>query len=239
GIRKFTRNYRHTSLTKIKLIIFKDPETEKVFRSVFCTETSDDPEDNEMTHMRFAAASGEDKFKSGGDKKFTFGSVTLTVKCGDITEERCDAIVNGIKENMDLSSYGAVCKSILEKCGPSFQEECISKMQDIRRVGVTMTSGGKLPCRKLIHLNMDKFANNLDTGLYQVLQLAELNRCRSLAVPALGTGRKGADIHKIKRMIYEAIEKFGAADRILSDIRLVVYKRNMVSDFIVESPKEE
>lgn len=43
---------------------------------------------------------------SGSDHSQTFVSVTLTIKCGDITEEKCDAIVNGINDAMDLEASG-------------------------------------------------------------------------------------------------------------------------------------
>ncbi|CAL1527167.1 unnamed protein product [Lymnaea stagnalis] len=240
GIFLFSNDHKDISLRKIDIIIFyKDTETEQIFKSVFSGENDDKEGSEDRTSMGFAADAVPGTSESEGENnKISFGCVTLTVKCGDITKESCDVIANGIKASMDLSASGAVCKSILKRNGQSFQAECNSKSQEISQEGVTATSAGKLPCNIIIHINMDDFSSDLDKGLFKVLELAEKNKATSIAIPALGTAKRGANINKIKKMMFGAIEKFGSTNRTLLDIRLVVFKKEMISDFIGKSTQD-
>ncbi|CAL1548780.1 unnamed protein product, partial [Lymnaea stagnalis] len=209
------------------------------FFSIFSGENDEKEENEDMTPVGFDSAAVADTSKNeGNNSKITYGCVTLTVKCGDITKEACNAIVNGIKASMDLSSSGAVCKSILKTNGRPFQDECSSKTQEIVQEGVTVTAAGRLPCKSIIHINMDMFFRSLDKGLFKVLELAEQIKATSIAIPALGTAKKRADINKIKTMMHEAIEKFGSTRRTLTDIRLVIFKQEMIPVFIGATPRD-
>ncbi|XP_059146918.1 protein mono-ADP-ribosyltransferase PARP14-like [Physella acuta] len=227
------------SLRKIDIIIyFKDSESEQVFKDVFSSSKNDEAESGIWSSVKGCAKSAYDSLKNvlGSGYNQTFGSVTLKIKSGDITEEKCDAIVNGINNAMDLQASGAVCKSILQKCGDEFQKECESKVSDIRESGLAVTSSGSLPCDKIFHLSMKKFGQHWDSGLKLVLEEAERQGVKSLAFPALGCSGRRADVHQIKKLLFRAIEQFGThGKRTLTDLRLVIFNKELLDTFLPQN----
>src|SRR5215472_7030600 len=72
----------------------------------------------------------------------------VTLRQGDLTEARVDAIVNAA--NNDLLLGGGVAGAIRFKGGPSIQAEC-NRIGPIRIGEVAITSAGNLPARHVIH----------------------------------------------------------------------------------------
>src|SRR5258706_10476959 len=72
----------------------------------------------------------------------------VTIRQGDLTAAKVDAIVNAA--NNDLLLGGGVAGAIRIKGGPSIQGEC-SRLGPIRIGEPAMTSGGKLAARFVVH----------------------------------------------------------------------------------------
>src|ERR1700728_1314812 len=72
----------------------------------------------------------------------------LTLRQGDLTAAKVDAIVNAA--NNDLILGGGVAGAIRSKGGPSIQEEC-QRLGPIRIGEAAITGGGNLPARYVIH----------------------------------------------------------------------------------------
>ncbi|XP_059144163.1 protein mono-ADP-ribosyltransferase PARP14-like [Physella acuta] len=161
-----------------------------------------------------------------------FGSVTLKIKNGDLIEEKCDAIVIEIDDNMNLIGSNAVSFSLRRRSSLHLQLECLNKVSDIKQDGLAVTSSGCLPCDKIFHLSTKKFAQHWDSGLKLVLEEAERQGVKSLAFPALGCTMISKDEYKNKKLYFQAIEQFGSSNiRTLTDLRLVILDKTKLDIF--------
>ncbi|CAL1532228.1 unnamed protein product [Lymnaea stagnalis] len=171
-----------------------------------------------------------------GDQKstentFNVGTVTLTVKKGDITEESCDALVAAIYDNMDLETAGAVCYEISKKCTADFKSKCLLKANDLKVYGLTVmdVQGGSLKCKEIFFISMNQYHDKWDLAITKVLESADKSGFTTLALPTFGAGIPDTDINKLISQIKGAITKFGNdLPRKLKDIRLVVYDKDVL-----------
>ncbi len=90
---------------------------------------------------------------------------TLQLVHGDITAETSDAIVNAANENL---SHGAgVAGAISRQGGPEIQTESdawVRKHGPVSYAEPAWTTGGKLPCRYVIHAVGPVWRGASDTG---------------------------------------------------------------------------
>lgn len=113
---------------------------------------------------------------------------------GDITVLPVDAVINSANENHTDSS-GGVNHAILNAAGPSVREELLRATSGF--MNGCVTSAGNLPAQKIIHVtapNVESFRADPDTlyRTYQVIfEFAKANDLHVLAIPTLGTGKKG------------------------------------------------
>ncbi|XP_059168726.1 protein mono-ADP-ribosyltransferase PARP14-like isoform X2 [Physella acuta] len=172
--------------------------------------------------------------KSDEEKNITkHGAVTLVIEKGDITLEKCDGVVIGIKDSMDLNHSGQVCKALLKLCGQTLQDECFYKQSEMAQDGVVLTSAPNMSCQHILHVSQDKFAKHWDKGVTAVLAEADKAGLKSLAIPALGTGARNANIPLLSKMILGAIEDFGKSlPRSLTQIKLVIYDQYVLDEFL-------
>jgi O-acetyl-ADP-ribose deacetylase (regulator of RNase III) len=109
---------------------------------------------------------------------------------GDITDQTTDAIVNAA--NAALQMGGGVAGAIRRRGGPVIQEEC-NRIGGTHVGGAVITTGGKLAAKYVIHAVGPRYpeehadAKLKDTTLNSLL-LADKNRLKSLAFPAISTG---------------------------------------------------
>src|SRR5713101_7168844 len=72
----------------------------------------------------------------------------VTIRQGDLTSEKVDAIVNAA--NSDLILGGGVAGAIRTRGGPTIQKEC-ERIGPIPIGEAVITGGGNLPARHVIH----------------------------------------------------------------------------------------
>ena len=122
--------------------------------------------------------------------KVKINCTVLELTQGDITDQTTDAIVNAA--NAALQMGGGVAGAIRRRGGPKIQEEC-------NRIGGTyvgeavITTGGNLPAKYVIHavgpIHGDHHEDEkFKDATLNSLKLADKNRLKSIAFPAISTG---------------------------------------------------
>ncbi|XP_055874107.1 protein mono-ADP-ribosyltransferase PARP14-like [Biomphalaria glabrata] len=228
AISKFSK--RKTSVQSIKFVVYPaDRDVFQSFSSVLPSvdKSSRHDDSNDRKYDR------KEKRTTGEVK---FGNITLKIKRGDITMERhCDAIVNGIKDNMDLSKSGQVCKALLDVCGKELQDECNNNKDKMAKDGIAVTTAPNMSCKNIIHVSQDQFSRKWDVGITKVLNEADDIGATSLALPALGTGSRHADVQQIKKLIFEAIKRFSKRRNLtVKLIKLVIFDQKTFDVFTEE-----
>jgi len=109
---------------------------------------------------------------------------------GDITEMETDAIVNAA--NAQLVLGGGVAGAIRRKGGPAIQQEC-NKIGGTYVGGAVITTGGNLKARHVIHAVGPRMGegdedNKLKNATLNSLKVADQNKLKSIAFPAISTG---------------------------------------------------
>ncbi|KAH9499178.1 hypothetical protein Btru_004352, partial [Bulinus truncatus] len=242
-ISRFAQNSQ--SRLKVNIVVFpKDQEIAQTFKTVLSAggrgAVSHDNEEQDQSGKSFAGGifqrfmQNAFKSSSSNDNIIKYGSVSLKIKEGDITKERkTDVIVNGIKDSMDLSHSGQVCKTLLRTCGQELQDECSSKKDEMSQNGIVVTSAPKLSCKHIIHVSQEQFTRRLNEGVIKILTEAENIGASSLSMPVLGAGSRHADLEYIKKNILGAIEKFGKSGvRKLTQIKLVIFDTKVLHFFL-------
>nr|XP_039256973.1 protein mono-ADP-ribosyltransferase PARP14-like [Styela clava] len=158
------------------------------------------------------------------------GPLAVSVRQGDITEEKNDAIVNSTGENFDLSK-GLVSNAIIEKGGWKIQQEVYKKYN----FNIRVSSGGRLPCNKIIHvftpLRTELFINRL----VKVLEMAETECCKSISLPAIGTGNLKFSVENVANTMVKAFDTFSQKHPVtnyLKVVDIVIFDRTQLQYFI-------
>ena len=140
----------------------------------------------------------------------TLDRTQLEILEGDVTAQEVEAIVNPANERLQLDA--GVSAVIREKGGPSIQEEC-------NRIGSTpvgtavMTGAGHLKAKRVIHAvgpmtgegDEDK---KLASAVRAALALADRRGLKSIALPAISTGKAGLPMDRAARIILTEIQRF-------------------------------
>ncbi len=130
--------------------------------------------------------------------KVNIGDHVLELLDGDITELDTDAIVNAA--NAQLVLGGGVAGAIRRKGGPKIQAEC-DKIGGTFVGGAVITTGGKLKARHVIHAVGPRMGEGdedrkLRNATLNSLKLADENRLKSIAFPAVSAGIFGFPIER-------------------------------------------
>ncbi|XP_052648065.1 protein mono-ADP-ribosyltransferase PARP14-like isoform X2 [Harpia harpyja] len=170
-----------------------------------------------------------------GVHEMQIGSITLQVISGDITKEDTEVIVNISNPTFDATS--GVFKAIMDAAGSRVEAECAQYAGQCQN-GFITTQGGKLLCSKIIHLIHD---NNVKSQVSKVLNECELRMYKSVAFPAIGTGRAGQSPAKVADDMLDAIVEFASKRSVqhLKKIKIVIFQIKMLSDFYVSMKKRE
>jgi len=144
------------------------------------------------------------------------GRSTLELVQGDLTALPVDAIVNAA--NVHLQHGGGVAWAIARKGGQAIQEESdaiITRRGPLETGEAVITSGGRLPARFVIHTagpiwndqREEESDNLLRKAIRSSLALADENKLKSIAFPAISTGIYRFPVERAARlMLAEAFD---------------------------------
>eukprot|EP00058_Branchiostoma_floridae_P022868 XP_002608358.1 hypothetical protein BRAFLDRAFT_91317 [Branchiostoma floridae] len=168
-----------------------------------------------------------------GKAELHIRDVIVQVQMGDITMEQVSAIVNPSQNNLDLDK--GVSRAISMAAGPSVQKECRQYIRDnwYPKAGdVVATGAGNLPCASILHL-VQPTAKYLRSDVKNCLLVAHQMNLRSLAFPAVGTGRFHIKPERSARCMIDGIAEFVQdwSPTTLSIIRIVIFQENMLQAF--------
>ena len=179
---------------------------------------------------------------------FKCNNVTIAIVHGDISMDSCEGLVNTTSEDLTLLNFG-VQRALLEKGGQSLQDECTAaakKHGNLTHGKVIVTGPGQaggLKCKKILHVRAPRKPGGLVRTIGAVLQRANEEGLRSVALPAIGTGGHGFSASVAAKNIVEAIVSFSKSDpTTLSHIRIVLFQKDLFSEFaknFEESGKEK
>jgi O-acetyl-ADP-ribose deacetylase (regulator of RNase III) len=122
--------------------------------------------------------------------KAKINNTFLELAQGDITDQTTDAIVNAANAALQMGS--GVAGAIRRRGGPAIQEEC-NRIGGTHVGGAEITTGGNLPTKYVIHAmgpiyGDDHEDEKLKDATLGSLKLADKNRLKSIAFPAISTG---------------------------------------------------
>jgi O-acetyl-ADP-ribose deacetylase (regulator of RNase III) len=166
-------------------------------------------------------------------KDVKIGNGVLHLLLGDITEMQVDAVVNAANKNLILG--GGVAGAIARKGGKIIQEEC-NRIGGTFVGGAVITSAGNLPAKKVIHAVGPRMGEGdedkkLKNAAFNSLKLAEENKLKSIAFPAVSAGIFGFPVDRCaKIMLKEAIEYLKNFSMI-TDIYFCLWDENVYSEF--------
>ncbi len=153
----------------------------------------------------------------------------ITVKKGDITKEKCDAIVN--PANSFGLMGGGVALAIKRKGGKIIEDQAIMKAPILVGKAVA-TSGGKLKCKYVIHApTMFRPAqkigiDNVRKATRAALECAKKMGLKTVALPGMGTGVGGVSYDDAAKAMIEEAKKFKELK-----IRLIGFNDKLVKAF--------
>ena len=153
----------------------------------------------------------------------TFRNTICEMQVGDITKFEVDAIVNAA--NTSLLGGGGVDGAIHKAAGPDLVHEC--RILGGCKIGAAkITKGYRLPAKHIIHTvgpnwqGGEKGEPELLSSCYSnSLEIARNHKIRSIAIPAISTGRFGYPIERaaetaVKTVRNEITNSPNAFDRI-------------------------
>jgi O-acetyl-ADP-ribose deacetylase len=129
---------------------------------------------------------------------------------GDITELDVDAIVNAANDQLILG--GGVAGAIRRKGGPSIQTEC-SAIGGCLVGQAAITTGGNLKAKYVIHAVGPRMGEGnedqkLRNATLNSLKLADKNKLKSIAFPAISTGIFGYPIDRCAKIMLAATAEY-------------------------------
>ena len=157
--------------------------------------------------------------------KFNVNKSTFEIKKGDITKEKCDAIVNAA--NPRLSPGGGVSGAIHRAAGPGLWEEA-KKLGGCKTGEAKITRGYKL-AKYVIHTvgpiykGLKKDAELLGSCYLNSLRLAKEYGIRCIAFPAISTGIYGYPMEEAAKIAINTIKNFLENNDVEMHVKLVLY----------------
>jgi len=158
-------------------------------------------------------------------------SCRLTLRQGDITLERVDAIVNAA--NSSLLGGGGVDGAIHRAGGPDILQECLAiraRSGELPAGEAVRTGAGNLPARAVIHTvgPIWRGGNHGEEELLRrsyrsSLSLAAEHADRSIAFPCISTGAYGFPPERAVRIAIETITEFLQLYGCPQEVRLIVF----------------
>jgi len=142
------------------------------------------------------------------DRKIKTAVIELVA--GDITELDADAIVNAANDQLILG--GGVAGAIRRKGGPSIQAQC-DTIGGCPVGQAAITTGGNLKVKYVIHAVGPRMGEGnedqkLRNATLNSLKLADQNKLKSIAFPAISTGIFGYPIDRCAKIMLTATAEY-------------------------------
>lgn len=142
--------------------------------------------------------------------QISIGDKVISIRQGDITEEKTDAIVNAA--NPYLKHGGGIAGAVVKKGGHIIQEES-DRIGYVPVGGTVVTSAGKLPCNYIIHAVGPRWGegdehNKLRSAVRNALKEATKLRIEAISIPAISTGIFGFPKEEGVRVIFSTAVDF-------------------------------
>lgn len=140
------------------------------------------------------------------------GRVAIEILQGDITESKCDAIVNAANNELWMGS--GVAGAIKAKGGQKIEDEARAK-GPIEPGEAVETTAGTLRAEYVIHAagmgqDLKTSEELIRKSTVSALEVAERLKVSSVALPAIGTGVGGFDASKCADIMIGAVRDFDA-----------------------------
>ncbi len=164
------------------------------------------------------------------------GDIKVTIKIGDITEERVDAIVNAA--NNSLLGGGGVDGAIHRKGGPAILEQC-KKHGGCPTGEARLTTAGNLPSRYVIHTVGPIYGSNgnrdeilLFNAYFNSLKLSAEYNLQTISFPSISTGAYGYPIDKAVKVVVSALTEFSKNKSSLKEVNFVLFNDKDYSVYV-------
>jgi O-acetyl-ADP-ribose deacetylase (regulator of RNase III) len=174
-----------------------------------------------------------------GEHVFPAGE-TLQLVEGDLTQEEVDAIVNAA--NAQLQHGGGVAGAIIRQGGSEIQIESnawVRQYGPVSHAKPAYTSGGKLPCRYIIHAVGPIWGEGdedrkLASAIQGSLRLADRLQLTTVAFPAISTGIYGFPKERAAGVIYNSFRDYFSEDSAsgLKLARLTLFDQPTIAAFL-------
>jgi O-acetyl-ADP-ribose deacetylase (regulator of RNase III) len=160
-------------------------------------------------------------------------NTVLELREGDITEMDVDAIVNAA--NAQLVLGGGVAGAIAKKGGPEIQKEC-DKVGPCYVGGAAITTGGNLKARYVIHAVGPRMGEGdedekLKGATESALRVADENRVKTIALPAISSGIFGFPIERCAKIMLAAAVSYAMDETGLERIIFSLFTRESYKVF--------
>lgn len=178
--------------------------------------------------------------------------MNLSLRQGDITEEKVDAIVNPTNSQLDHGGKAGVAAAMVRKGGRQIVDDSWYVMSQRRaplQVGEAVyTLSGNLPCQNVIHtvgpdwrVNGEASVPLLRRACLESLRLGVRLKLCSIALPAISSGSFGMPKDICAQAIFKAVEEYSSSIDAecsnLRDIRIVIIDHPTIEVFCQEFAK--
>lgn len=159
----------------------------------------------------------------------------VTICVGNILHQTdCDALVNSANERLRAGS--GVCGAIHGAAGPEL-EACSSKLAPLALSAAIITPGFRLTNPWVIHVRGPKYLFDDDPpaalapAMRNVIELADSQGLKRIAVPAISTGVYGYPMEGAAKVLVATAESCAAGCVSLEEVRFVVVSNKGLEAF--------
>lgn len=162
-------------------------------------------------------------------------AIVTAIRGNIIHQADCDAIVNSANPNLRAGS--GVCGAIYRAAGPAL-EPCSTQLAPLPLGKAVATPGFNLPNRLIIHCRGPRYlfdpdpAANLAMCLENTLLLAEREKVRRLALPAISMGVYAFPPDEAVPILVKAAQRLATNLEQIEEIRFVVTSDTLLSLFL-------
>ena len=172
-------------------------------------------------------------------KVISFGGKEIEILLGDITEMNVDAVVSS--DDNHLTMGGGVSEAIL-KAGGNIIWEKSRKYIPAKLGSAVVTSAGRLYAKYVIHTIVIDFdegiwpdADTVQMATASCLNEADRLECKTIAMPALGTGAGELDVESVVYAMIDTIFEELENKHNLQKVTIVLYRQDILFDYLKAS----